>query len=104
MPGVCLRGHGRGLRTGNTIMMSGLYSVSSENDTCQIWAANAAVDYVVASSAPVDSAGACWKQFRGLSTFPWSNLASVFHPFAYLTLRILIRSMVRNPTHFVREI
>lgn len=95
MSGVCLRGHGRGLRTGNTVMISGLYSASIGSDACQIWAANAAFDYVVVSSAPVIAASNSWQQFRGLSLFPWAALASLLHPYAYLTLRSLIRSMVR---------
>jgi len=95
MPGVCLRGHGRGLRPGNTVMLSGLYSAGCGSDACQIWAADAAVDYVVVSSAPVSAASQGWQQFRGLGLFPWAALASFLHPYAYLTLRSLMRSMVR---------
>jgi hypothetical protein len=94
-PGVCLRGHGRGLRSGNTVMISGLHASGARGDVCQVWAADAAVDYVIVSSAPVTPASPDWLQFRGLSMFPWSILASCLHPYAYLTLRALVRSMVR---------
>lgn len=76
-------------------MISGLYAAGTRDDSCQIWAANAAVDYVVVSSAPVSAALVGWQQFRGLDMFPWSTLASYLHPYAYLTLRSLIASMVR---------
>jgi hypothetical protein len=75
-------------------MISGLYSAGSRDDTCHVLAANAAVDYVVVSSAPADATSSAWQQFRGLSLFPWSTLASCLHPYSYLTLRSLVRSIV----------
>jgi hypothetical protein len=98
-PAVCLRGHGRGLRTGNTIVISGLYSAGARDDICQVLAVNAAVDYVVVRSASVSAASTAWQQFRGLGLFPWSTLASCLHPYAYLTLRSLVRSIVCLPEH-----
>ena len=75
-------------------MISGLYAAGSRDDVCHVLAANAAVDYVVVSSAAVDTASLPWQQFRGLGLFPWSTLASCLHPYAYLTLRSLVRNIV----------
>ena len=77
-------------------MISGLHCAGVRDDNCQIWAADAAVDYVVVSSAPANAASSGWQQFRGLGMFPWSTLASCLNPYSYLTLRSLVKSMVRH--------